>query len=45
MLQVPLERSTGKLENGADTVGETIPLGSGFNFLEDTFNANGIEVL
>lgn len=42
--QIPLLKYSGKLEDGADTVGATIPLGSEFTMLDGTVNANGIEV-
>ena len=43
-VQVPLEKNSGKLEDGEDTVAVTIPLGSEFTMVEGT-NANGIEFI
>lgn len=41
---MPLDRDTGSLASGSETTAETIPL-SGFPLLENTVNANGIEVI
>eukprot|EP00904_Undaria_pinnatifida_P000569 jgi/Undpi1/10512/HiC_scaffold_29.g12962.m1 len=44
LYSIPLQKYSGKLEDGADTVGATIPLGSEFTMLDGTVNANGIEI-
>ena len=50
-MQVPLDRDTGKLQDGEDTVPVTIPLGSEFTMVSgpnefgiEVVNANGVEV-
>lgn len=43
LVQVPLTPD-GEPLNGSSTVATTIPLGAGFDFIEGTFNGNGIVV-
>lgn len=42
--KVPLDRESGRLADGKETMAGTILLSSDFTFHEGTVNANGIEV-